>query len=499
MAVRDVKPIGLDQWTSPIHWRDHLPTEIAVQVRLNEQGAHEHNIHRYLGHRIDMKQCRYRVYNELCAFGDLCEALEIYSKGWRRRRNIFRWLETHPEVRTIHSRAKKFKWNKEKKMERMRKVQSDALREYRAAKKARKAKEPQEPPEGETEERKQSRLARTSKEFDDMSELYDSNDSEAGWAGRQISRDLPHTIPESFLWHVLRALVNALTMLHAGNNVTVPGKPWREIVHGDIYTLNVFLKPNGNNDQGDFTHDDGQYEDDDPVNQERSFLPHQYPTLVLADFDRAFFTLQSTPNSYADNPYHYLLGNTPTQFHDIGSRYAPEQYSIYEGYRGKDREQLTSQADIWAIGQVMWNLVMNLPGKQGYAQEPFVDNSGTQGRLLSNGDPYPPELVDSDVFSGEAPFEASNAYSDELKEIVRMCLRYRAKDRPGVQELRDLVENGQEHYLKYMDEDDGDGRVRLMVEREVMELGLGGRFDARKERKLRHGSDGEEEEDDDDE
>jgi hypothetical protein len=32
-----------------------------------------------------------------------------------------------------------------------------------------------------------------------------------------------------------------------------------------------------------------------------------------------------------------------------------------------------------------------------------------------------------------------------------------------------------------------------------MELGLEGRFDARKERKLRHGSDGEEEEDDDDE
>lgn len=44
--------------------------------------------------------------------------------------------------------------------------------------------------------------------------------------------------------------------------------------------------------------------------------------MVLADFDRAFFDLQSEGDVYADNPTHYMYGQTP--FNDpAAGRYPP--------------------------------------------------------------------------------------------------------------------------------------------------------------------------------
>jgi hypothetical protein len=54
MAVRDIGSITPSKWTSPFAWRDHLPREIAILIRLDEHKAYEHNIHRYFGLRLNM-------------------------------------------------------------------------------------------------------------------------------------------------------------------------------------------------------------------------------------------------------------------------------------------------------------------------------------------------------------------------------------------------------------------------------------------------------------
>jgi hypothetical protein len=86
----------------------------------------------------------------------------------------------------------------------------------------------------------------------------------------------------------------------------------------------------------------------------------------------------------------------------------------------------------------MWNLVMNLPGKNGYFQQPFLDNEGTSGRELVNGKPYTQKELDG-LFSGRAPFEASRHYSKELKDTIKECLRYRQNERGSVRELKEVT------------------------------------------------------------
>jgi len=86
----------------------------------------------------------------------------------------------------------------------------------------------------------------------------------------------------------------------------------------------------------------------------------------------------------------------------------------------------------------MWNLVMNLPGKNGFFQEPFLDGDGTQGRQLVNGEPYNTDHV-ANLFSGEKPFEASSLYSDPLKKTIRSCLRYRQGNRTSFADLKKIT------------------------------------------------------------
>jgi hypothetical protein len=86
----------------------------------------------------------------------------------------------------------------------------------------------------------------------------------------------------------------------------------------------------------------------------------------------------------------------------------------------------------------MWNLVMNLPGKNGYLQQPFLDTEGTSGRELVNGKPYTKKELNG-LFSGRTPFEASRRYSKELKDTIKKCLRYRQNKRETVRELKEVT------------------------------------------------------------
>ena len=98
--MRDVV-VESQKWIGPIFWRDKLPMELAIQTRLERRKEHEHHVHRYHGHRLEVKKRRFRVFNEVCDMGDICQSLDWYSRRWRRRRNMFRWQNSHPEIRNI--------------------------------------------------------------------------------------------------------------------------------------------------------------------------------------------------------------------------------------------------------------------------------------------------------------------------------------------------------------------------------------------------------------
>jgi hypothetical protein len=86
----------------------------------------------------------------------------------------------------------------------------------------------------------------------------------------------------------------------------------------------------------------------------------------------------------------------------------------------------------------MWNLVLNLVGKGGCLQQPFLDNQGNEGRELVNGKSYTDDDL-KNLFSGRTPFEASARYSPRLKNAIRSCLTYRQEDRPSFQELKTVT------------------------------------------------------------
>ena len=68
-------------WTSPKLWRDRLPISVAVQERILNEGRPK-SIHGYRGYRLNMTQKRFRIYNDMCKYGDLSRAMRRYSRPW---------------------------------------------------------------------------------------------------------------------------------------------------------------------------------------------------------------------------------------------------------------------------------------------------------------------------------------------------------------------------------------------------------------------------------
>jgi hypothetical protein len=92
----------------------------------------------------------------------------------------------------------------------------------------------------------------------------------------------------------------------------------------------------------------------------------------------------------------------------------------------------------------MWNLDMNLPGKKGRMQQPFLDLPNPAGgariqKILNNGQPYEPYTLRYRLFSGYSPYEASNKYSAMLKLVIAICLSYRQHDRISFAELKNTT------------------------------------------------------------
>lgn len=214
--MRDIATLSYDRWIHPIYWRDRLPREIAILRRLDEQQGYENSINRYHGHHISAHQRRYRVYNEVCDLGDLGDALDWYRKQWERRRNKFRWLDTHPEIERAREEGNHdfANW-----------LNQEAWDEYITA----------------MNDRLDGRDNNSGIEFDEMSGIDK-------WHGEEVGSALPDVIPEAFLWQVFDQLVGACLIMQRGANPVIGPKAWKEIVHKDIHLGNVLLKPAGRAD-----------------------------------------------------------------------------------------------------------------------------------------------------------------------------------------------------------------------------------------------------------
>jgi hypothetical protein len=60
-----------------------------------------------------------------------------------------------------------------------------------------------------------------------------------------------YIIPESFIWYVFDALVGTFTGFKNGQGEEYREAPWREIIHRDLCTYNIFVAPPLSKDKGD--------------------------------------------------------------------------------------------------------------------------------------------------------------------------------------------------------------------------------------------------------
>lgn len=93
----------------------------------------------------------------------------------------------------------------------------------------------------------------------------------------------------------------------------------------------------------------------------------------------------------------------------------------------------------------MFNLVMNMPMRAQYrgpflyeGEETAADILNEYCRIISSK-PYSNTMLEQGLFSGEAPFEACNRYSDELKRTIIQCLFYRQSHRLSMTEVKSIT------------------------------------------------------------
>lgn len=212
-----------------------------------------------------------------------------------------------------------------------------------------------------------------------------------------------------------------------------------------MHTGNIFVKPRNAGVFGSNSRADPRRPEDRNF---ATFAESEYPNVVLADFDAAFFDLQQPGDTYQDNPMHYVMHREDQNAERQGGRNPPESFWQYQtrtdGPDGANLTRFTSATDVWGVGAIMWNLAMNLPSHADYAA-PFFDDHGSHSgvapfRRLNNGQPYDAHSLRNLLMTGDRPFEASAQYSAQLRDAIRECLRYHPSDRIGIRRLKRKTE-----------------------------------------------------------
>jgi hypothetical protein len=183
------------------------------------------------------------------------DAMDWYSRIWRRRRNFFTWIEMHPELRTalddrrtgqgtdvVVIRERKRAWNR-----------------FTQDPRYKQPKRTEEPMEGPIEEKSPppdelwlddedgfihvpaaENHMEADPNFDDFKDMSDIED----WHKDDLSDVPTEVIPEAFLWTVFDQLLDAFIILGKGGEDVAEGKEIdrREIVHKDVHLQNIFVR-----------------------------------------------------------------------------------------------------------------------------------------------------------------------------------------------------------------------------------------------------------------
>ncbi|KAH9883055.1 hypothetical protein J1614_000422 [Plenodomus biglobosus] len=245
------------------------------------------------------------------------------------------------------------------------------------------------------------------------------------------------TIPEAFIWYVFQSLVDALTLFHDGTNQALPhNQAWKPITHLDICLSNVFASPAPKTDDATPLHPDYTSTTTTPANEKiLSITQIHWPRLHLADFDTSIFSLQDTPETYQKQPPDSSDPDSSSLEAGSASRYAPELFHTFyvQAAAGAlEPQPLGSATDIWALGQVLWCLLTNLTygGDFRPRWECSVDDDDGNRVFINDEAMYTREELEKWVFADEGGSVAAG-YSAELKAVVRDCLGWDPRGRPG--------------------------------------------------------------------
>lgn len=118
---------------------------------------------------------------------------------------------------------------------------------------------------------------------------------------------------------------------------------------------------------------------------------------------------------------------------------------------------------------------MNLSGRQGESMVPFFRHSDDRGQPqnthLINGERYDVVSHHNSLFFGITPFEASNNYSDQLKETIFQCLDYRQHKRGSFTQLKSITSTYAGKKLPRWSRAYGD--LIIMIPKDIESLSLG--------------------------
>ncbi|KAF1836253.1 kinase-like protein [Decorospora gaudefroyi] len=215
-----------------------------------------------------------------------------------------------------------------------------------------------------------------------------------------VDLDPLKVLPEAYVWHLFKGLVDACLVLEQGDSLQeIAG--WKPLMHNDLHVGNVML---------------GR----DPDNPE-------WPHIVLVDFGRTFYDLHPdrTPATHSieetDNPLIYRIPR------DDG-RYPPETQFSHQHFT-----PITSWADVWSIGAIMFAIISHHYPAGG----PLLENVPEGIYQLFNSGPFD---RDRQLLKGQdypVACERYGAYpGSTLFDWVRRCLEYDPQERPTLDELK---------------------------------------------------------------
>ncbi|KAF2678632.1 hypothetical protein K458DRAFT_394682 [Lentithecium fluviatile CBS 122367] len=214
-------------------------------------------------------------------------------------------------------------------------------------------------------------------------ELSDYKENENGTRGK---KKLPMIIPELFLWHA-----------------------FGQLAEGFHFLLDE------KDSEGDVEMKDGDYVE---------LPPEKYLTVIVRDFDTAFFELKGLDDSLTDNPDWYVqrVDNSADRRGD----YPPARDLYHEYYDKTTSHNFSSKTDVWGIGCIMYSLATNLLVSGDVPKFEYtgrVTGKGNKAEHVANGKPYSADDFKK-VLKCTRGLEASTLYPDDLKDLIRECLRY---------------------------------------------------------------------------